>query len=465
MTRLPDEIAAIRRDLGRRLAAFREAAGATQAALGKATGYSRPSIAHVETGRQWPDEQFWHAADEFCQVKGELVALHARACEQEAARRQIDLDRANAQRRQRASLAVTQAAPTAVRQWRSDGPDQGGPCGPDIAAAAQASIEFAQWATADQVEQLSIESLSYELTRIATAYVHAPMQPLFSDLQVLRDRARMLLGTRPQPRQARELFYLGGVTVVLLSHASQNLGDSMAAMQQAMAAQRLAEQADHADLRGWVAGTQALIAEWTGNPQYAADLARQGAPHVQAGQGKTRMLALQARASARTGNANATRAALAELQVEMESADDAVSALPFGGILSFPRTKALYYAGTALTHLGDYDAAERYAAAAIAAWENGPPNERSYGDEALARVDVAVSRIACSDVDGASEILAPVLALDPNRRIRQVADGLDRVRAGLNSAKYQRSMSARALQEQVAAFRSIASLPELRRRQ
>jgi transcriptional regulator with XRE-family HTH domain len=46
-----EAIAALQRELGRQLAARREAADVSQARLASYTGYSRSTVANVETGR------------------------------------------------------------------------------------------------------------------------------------------------------------------------------------------------------------------------------------------------------------------------------------------------------------------------------------------------------------------------------------------------------------------------------
>jgi transcriptional regulator with XRE-family HTH domain len=45
--------------LGVELAAYRRAAGYTQAQFAELTGYSRSTIANVETGRQHVSRDFW----------------------------------------------------------------------------------------------------------------------------------------------------------------------------------------------------------------------------------------------------------------------------------------------------------------------------------------------------------------------------------------------------------------------
>ena len=60
----PPELVALRRALGRQLAARREAAEIGQQQVARKTGYSRPSIAHAEAGRQLLTRDFWTTADD-----------------------------------------------------------------------------------------------------------------------------------------------------------------------------------------------------------------------------------------------------------------------------------------------------------------------------------------------------------------------------------------------------------------
>lgn len=319
--------------------------------------------------------------------------------------------------------------------------------------AAQASMAFAKWASVDHVDAVAIDSLTYELARVATAYVSEPVQPLFRDLVVLRDQTWQLLEDRPHPSQARELFFLGGVCMTLMAHATQNLGNSMSAMQQALAAEQLAIQADHGALRAWVAGTQALIAEWSGQPRRAVDFAAAGMPYAPAGDQRVRLAALHARCAARAGRAGEAREALRVALDAAEEASPAGELQQFGGVLEFPQAKATYYAGSTYALLGDYADAERMATAAIRAYETGPPEERSYGDEALARVDIALARLGRSDdIEGAADALAPVLALPPEQRIRQIGDGLRRVQQRLSRPRLLAARPVEQLRDQISEF-------------
>jgi transcriptional regulator with XRE-family HTH domain len=62
--------------LGVELAAYRRAAGYTQAQLARLTEYSRSTIANVETGRQQVSRSFWERADAVLRTGGTLATGH-----------------------------------------------------------------------------------------------------------------------------------------------------------------------------------------------------------------------------------------------------------------------------------------------------------------------------------------------------------------------------------------------------
>ncbi|MBF6176687.1 helix-turn-helix domain-containing protein [Nocardia blacklockiae] len=322
----------------------------------------------------------------------------------------------------------------------------------EISAAAADSLAFADWATDDRSGRLSVESLNYEIARIATSYVHSPPRPLLDDLQALRDQVWQLLRAGPAPTQARELMFLGGVAVALLAQLTGNLGRPMAAMQHAMAAERLAQQAEHTGLLAWLAGTKALIAEWSGNPSRALEFAQRGTAVAPAGEQRVRLAALEARCAARLGRVEEARAAVARAVAAAQQPADRDDVTGFGGVLRFPAAKASYYAGSTFRLIGDYQQAERWATDAIAAYAAGPSDERSYGDEALARADIAIASIARQAVDDAAEILAPVLQLPPGQRIHPVIEGMKQVGQHLGAAACPQSPAVASLREALASF-------------
>jgi transcriptional regulator with XRE-family HTH domain len=62
--------------LGAELAAYRRAAGRTQAQLAQLTEYSRSTIANVETGRQHVPRSFWERTDAALRTGGILASAH-----------------------------------------------------------------------------------------------------------------------------------------------------------------------------------------------------------------------------------------------------------------------------------------------------------------------------------------------------------------------------------------------------
>jgi transcriptional regulator with XRE-family HTH domain len=71
--REPDEVAAMRRDLGRQLAGRRRAAGLVQREFGALVGYSRTAVANAETGNARIGRSLWERADRVLGT-GELFA-------------------------------------------------------------------------------------------------------------------------------------------------------------------------------------------------------------------------------------------------------------------------------------------------------------------------------------------------------------------------------------------------------
>ena len=69
---MPDADEAAWIDLGRQLAASRQAAGFSQHQLAGLAGYSRSTIANAETGRQHVPRQFWQNCDK---ILGTATAL------------------------------------------------------------------------------------------------------------------------------------------------------------------------------------------------------------------------------------------------------------------------------------------------------------------------------------------------------------------------------------------------------
>ncbi|MGC7103157.1 hypothetical protein ACPZ19_51625 [Amycolatopsis lurida] len=141
-----------------------------------------------------------------------------------------------------------------------------------------------------------------------------------------------------------------------------------------------------------------------------------------------RLLAIEARAAARAGDHDTAARALDRMD-RLDAADSEDDVTAFGGLLTFPDAKRVYYLGSTYGLFGQHEQSEQHASTAIAAYETGLQEERSYGDEALARLDVVNARLALDDPDGAREALTPILRLSAPRRISQLYSALDRTRS------------------------------------
>jgi hypothetical protein len=225
-------------------------------------------------------------------------------------------------------------------------------------------------------------------------------------------------------------------------------------MTQARAAYVCAETADHDALRTWVRGLQSLIAYWAGWPNEALRFARLGRDPAArtSGTAKVWISSLEARAWALFGNGEEARSAI-------ERADDVRDQVTpddldgFGGILTFARPRQLYYAADALAWLPEQRRdAERRAIAAVEAYESSAECDRSFGDEAGARTDLAIARVRLGDTDGARDALGPVLELPVPHRINGIVASVQRVHGTLREAATSGSRQAADLQEEIEAF-------------
>ena len=304
--------------------------------------------------------------------------------------------------------------------------------------AAQSSTAFADLFSSSNVSDDVLEQYGLALSRIATAYVHAPLLPLFIELITLRDNLFALLHGRQSPQQSRDLFLLAGTACLLLAHASQNLGETASSMAQVRAARLCAEHAGHTGLRAWTAGTGALIAEWSPQSRMPLKLAQHAASLAPPGEARIRIAAIEARTAARIGDATLARQALNRMRDARQETAVHDEVEQFGGILTFPAAKQDYYLGGTYTLLGDHEAAHQHASAAITAYRDGPPEERSYGDEALAHIDLVTIGILEGGFDDDAEgALRHVLDLPAHMRIRQLGSAMNRISALMRSSEHQ----------------------------
>ncbi|WP_326829263.1 hypothetical protein OIE13_34295 [Streptosporangium sp. NBC_01810] len=324
----------------------------------------------------------------------------------------------------------------------------------EVEMAARKALRFTVAAEGSNIGPETLDQLRAEVTRLTLAYQQQPLTTLMGDLIGLQDVTFRLLEGRQRPAEATEMYLFAGVISGMLAKASHDLGDPHSAMTQARTASVCADNAGHDGLRVWTYGLKSLIAYWAGWPHEAARYVQVGAEVAARtrGTGSVWLLAQEARVWAVLGDGQRAVAAIecandAREQVEPDDLDS------LGGIMTFPLARQLYYAADARVWIpGQESAADRVAGEAVTAYSNAAPEERSYGDEAGAGADQALARVNMGDLEGAAEVLRPVLELPVDQRIGGVVASTMRVHAALRAPSYQGAAVARNLQQQIEVY-------------
>ncbi|SCF19291.1 hypothetical protein GA0074695_4207 [Micromonospora viridifaciens] len=332
-----------------------------------------------------------------------------------------------------------------------------------VAMATRRAAQFATFAEIDNVGPEAIAQLRDDVVHLANAYIHDPLASIMGDLIAEQETVFRLLEGRQKPALSRDLYLLAGVVSGLIAKASQDLGRFHEAMTHARTLYVCADKADHQGLRAWARGLQSLIAYWAGRPQEAVRYAQSGAEYAAnvTGSVSSWLPALEARAWALMNAPDEASHALGR------AADHRAGHRPddldaIGGLLAFPQAKQNYYAAGTYVYLdGEHARAQAEALSALELFEHGRSEDRSFSDEAGARAELALARVNAGQVDGAQEALAPVLELEPERRIGGILTSASRVHQALCGRHHTHSQVARNLREEIESFCRVpaAALP------
>lgn len=321
-----------------------------------------------------------------------------------------------------------------------------------IMAAAHEASEHAGRAEATNIGPSTLEQLDADVTRIANDYVHTPPMPMMVEMLRVRRRVYRLLEGQQRPSDTGHLYLLAGSLSGLLANASTDLGYLDAAGEQIRAAWAYGEICGHNGLRAWARGMHALIEYWSERPHRALALAQSGQQYADSATAAVRLHNIEARIWSKIGSAADTerciRAAAAASEIAAtDSLHDEV-----GGVFGFSEAKASYYAGATYIHLGLAEPALAATERTIELYRTGPARQRSYGAEALARVDSAAAHLINGSLDGAEAALSPVLELPEDKRIAQLDERLAGVRRRICAPTYRGVAQARSLDEQIEEF-------------
>jgi hypothetical protein len=332
-----------------------------------------------------------------------------------------------------------------------------------LSMATRRAARFTSFAESRNIGAETIDQLRDQLGELARASIRDPLNTIVGELIETQDTIFTLLEGKQRPGETRNLYLLAGIASGLLAKTSHDLGHAHDAMTQARTVYVCAENADHHGLRAFARSMQSLIAYWAGRPQEAARYAQSGAEIAAQTTGSISawLPALEARAWAQLGDSTEARRAIARAEsqrgrIEPDELDG------IGGILTFPLAKQRYYAAGALVYLDGEEAhGGAEALAALELYENDRNTERSYGDEAGARAELAISHVRDGDIDGAYEAIVPVFDLVPERRNNGIIASVMRVHTALRAPKFATSPIARNTRDEIEHFsqRPVAALP------
>ncbi|MFR9750552.1 helix-turn-helix domain-containing protein [Nocardia sp. 004] len=321
-----------------------------------------------------------------------------------------------------------------------------------IMAAAHEASEHAGKAESTNIGSATLEQLDADVMRIANDYVRIPPIPMMVEMLRVRRRVYRLLEGQQRPADTSHLYLLAGMLSGLLANASTDLGQYDAAGEQARAAWAYAELCGHNGLRAWTRGMHALIEYWSQRPRRAVQLVQSGQDFAESATAAVRLHTIEARIwSALGSTADTSRCLRAAAAARSTTVTDTVHD-EVGGVFGFNDAKASYYAGATCIHLGAAESALAATRRTIELYSNGPAEQRSYGAEALARVDCAAAHLIDGSVDGAAEALDPVFGLDEDRRIAQLGERLGGIRRRIAAPAFRHAVEARRLDERIEEF-------------
>lgn len=380
-----EDVAAAWRALGRELAAHRQAHGFSQEQLGALLGYSRSTVANVETGRQHVLGDFWRKCDAALGTNDSLISAYD---EVKAAARREHVRIAAIAQLTRAEITADAMSATA--------------CGLEQIELVRQGLSSALGEGA--VGESTLDDWEETVLRYGRATRGLPSGVLLVDLAADLAELQQIIGRcRPVSslrRLARVTAHMSG----LMCLTFVKLDERTAARRWARTARHAAREADDPATFSWVLAQEAYGHFYSGDLTGAVSVARHAQDLVGAAPcvGAALAAALEARANAVRGDRRETRCALSRAEAALSRLDaDSTTASAFG----YTESQLRFHEGNAYTHLHDTRSAHRAQERAL---QLCPPGD--YTDWAMIRLDHASCLLHDSDAAGAVAYAADTLA-------------------------------------------------------
>ncbi|XVV00138.1 helix-turn-helix domain-containing protein [Actinosynnema sp. CA-248983] len=387
MARQQDAITEYRRDLGTVLSSLIESANVTKSDLARATNYDRTSISHICAGRQFPDRDFWVAADRFLNAGGKLVAGYAEVVNAEQRVKREELGRRLAE-----SLRSFGSPEHSWGHFYDDELD---------------ALELARRVAASDVGDETLSRLESSFDDLARAYPVTAPSVLLPQLRRQLSYIARLLDARKTLAEHRRLLILGGWLSLLSATVHIDLKQQSAATARLRTAASLAKSADYDEIRAWCFETEAWRVLTDGDYRLALELSLAAQELAPAGSSVAiQSTAQEGRAWARLGQAKETYDAIGRVHALV-------------GPLKKPEQsehhyrydpgKSVAYTATTLAWVGDV-AAEEYAREVITRLKPGDDVEKWPRRVASANLDLALALIAGDRLEEACHATGQAIA-------------------------------------------------------
>jgi hypothetical protein len=241
----------------------------------------------------------------------------------------------------------------------------------------------------------------------------------------------------------------------LLAVASFDLALWDAAEEQARSDHTYADLVGHADLRAWSRGTQAVIANWRGQPRRAFDLVGSSLPEAPSGVATARWRAIEAREWAELGRPDEVHASLRLADDDLAGGwrdDDLYGGT--GGEFGWGPSRHAACAGTALLSVGHADSAASRIREAIVALPEDPLGGLV---PARAQIDLAAVELVARRLDASAAALDEVWALPAPHRRQGLTGRLDQLARQLTGRDWRDAREAGELRDRIEVFNAEAT--------
>ncbi|GAA4098400.1 XRE family transcriptional regulator [Actinomadura miaoliensis] len=321
--------------------------------------------------------------------------------------------------------------------------------------------EHPEGAKLRDIGEATLEQFRADVTRLAREFLTGPPLPLFQEMRRVRTRMYAALDKQLWPRDQAELYLLLSALHALMANAAQDLGYSNAAEELLRAGWVYAQGIDHRPLMGFLRGALSSVAYWDARPGHARDLAYNGVSYLPDGPGAAHLHLLGARAAARLGDAEAVRRGVeaGRAAAERPYTDDLHDEI--GGEFACSPAYQASLAGSAFAEVPE---TEREAVPllqrAISLYGEVPAAERSYGTEAMTRVNLSRLHVRLGDLDAVD--LEPVFELPADKRIDALLNVLESIHRELAAPRYRGNATAAELRDRIEVFGRETVVKDLR---